>query len=186
MAHSLVRPGITTEEIDIAVHEFAIEHNAYPSPLNYYRFPKSVCTSINEVVCHGIPDSRPLEEGDIVNIDVSLYVRGYHGDINETYFVGEVADSSKLLVRTTYESLMNAIEACRVGQLYRNIGKVITPYVEERGFSVIRSVCGHGVGSLFHCNPNIPHYAGNKTPGTMRAGHVFTIEPMINMGTWRD
>jgi methionyl aminopeptidase len=186
MAHAMVRPGVTGEEIDIAVHEWAIEHNCYPSPLNYYRFPKSVCVSANEVICHGIPDDRPLVEGDIVNIDVSLYYRGYHGDLNETYFVGEVAESSKSLVRTTYESLMKSIEACKPGQMYRNIGSVISNTAEAQGFSVVRTYCGHGVGQLFHCAPTVPHYGRNKAVGKMRPGHIFTIEPMINQGTWKD
>jgi methionyl aminopeptidase len=186
LAHSLIRPGVTTEEIDIAVHEFCIEHDAYPSPLNYYKFPKSVCTSVNEVVCHGIPDSRPLENGDIVNVDVSIYYKGYHGDLNETFLVGDVDDRSKLLVRTAYESMMKAIEACKPGMKYREIGNIITRHVEKQGFSVDKTYCGHGVGKDFHCPPMVPHYANNSAPGVMRAGHVFTIEPMINMGTFRD
>ncbi|CAG9320168.1 unnamed protein product [Blepharisma stoltei] len=186
LCHRMIRPGLTTEEIDIAVHEFCLSRNAYPSPLNYYHFPKSVCTSPNEVVCHGIPDSRPLQNGDIVNVDISIYYQGFHGDANETYLVGEVADSSKLLVRTTYEALMKAIEACKPGVRYSEPGNIISKYVEERGFSVVRSYCGHGVGRMFHCAPTVPHYAKNKTPGIMRPGHVFTIEPMINMGNWRD
>ena len=186
MAHSMVRPGITTEEIDIAVHNFCLDHNAYPSPLNYYKFPKSVCTSINEVICHGIPDSRALCNGDIVNVDVSIYLNGFHGDINETYLVGEVAASSKHLVRTTYESLMKSIEICKPREMYRNVGNVISAHAEGQGLSVVRSYCGHGVGRLFHCPPTIPHYAKNKAQGVMVPGHIFTIEPMINQGTWRD
>lgn len=186
MAHAMVRPGITTEEIDIAVHNFCLDHNAYPSPLNYYKFPKSVCTSVNEVICHGIPDSRALCNGDIVNVDVSIYLNGFHGDINETYFVGEVADSSKHLVKTTYESLMQSISICRPGEMYKNVGNAISHYAESRGLSVVRSYCGHGVGRLFHCAPTVPHYAKNKAVGVMRPGHIFTIEPMINQGTWKD
>jgi len=186
LAHSMAKPGVTTEEIDIAVHEFCVEHNAYPSPLNYYNFPKSVCTSVNEVICHGIPDSRPLENGDICNVDVSIYYRGYHGDANETFLVGEVDDQTKNLVKTTYEALMAAIDSCKPGQKYREIGNIISNYVEPKGYSVVKSYTGHGVGRLFHCAPSVPHYKGNKTGGVMREGHVFTIEPMINMGTWRD
>lgn len=186
MVNNMIRPGLTTEEIDIAVHEFCIERNAYPSPLNYYNFPKSVCTSVNEVICHGIPDSRPLENGDICNVDVSIYYEGFHGDANETYLVGEVSEASKQLVRTTYEGFMEAIESCRPNLKYREIGNVISRYVEGRGYSVVKSYTGHGVGRMFHCAPSVPHYANNKVPGVMRPGHVFTIEPMINMGAWKD
>jgi methionyl aminopeptidase len=186
LCHRLVRPGITTEELDIAVHEFCIENNSYPSPLNYHRFPKSLCTSVNEVICHGIPDSRPLENGDIVNCDVSIYFQGYHGDANETYLCGEVDEESKALVRTTYEALMNAIDFCRPGMKYKDIGGVISRHVEPKGYSVVRSYTGHGVGRYFHCAPSVPHYANNKVPGVMRVGHVFTIEPMINAGSYKD
>lgn len=186
MAHAMVRPGVTTEEIDIAVHNFCVDHNAYPSPLNYHKFPKSVCTSINEVICHGIPDSTALCNGDIVNVDVSIYLNGYHGDINETYLVGTVAESSKQLVKTTYESLMLAVQSCQPGEMYKNMGKIISHHCESKGFSVVRSYCGHGVGRLFHCAPTVPHYWVNKAVGKMRPGHIFTIEPMINQGTWRD
>ena len=186
MAHAMVRPGVTTEEIDVAVHNFCVDNNAYPSPLNYHKFPKSVCTSINEVICHGIPDSTALCNGDIVNVDVSIYLNGYHGDINETYLVGTVADSSKQLVKVTYESLMQAIDRCRPGEMYKNMGNIISRHAESHGFSVVRSYCGHGVGRLFHCAPTVPHYGKNKAVGKMQPGHIFTIEPMINQGTWRD
>jgi methionyl aminopeptidase len=186
MAHAMVRPGVTTEEIDIAVHNFCLDHGAYPSPLNYHKFPKSVCTSVNEVICHGIPDSRALCNGDIVNVDVSIFYHDFHGDINETYLVGTVAESSKQLVKVTYESLMNAIDMCKPEEMYKNAGNVISRHAEASGFSVVRSYCGHGVGRLFHCAPTIPHYAKNKANGIMRPGHIFTIEPMINQGTWRD
>ena len=186
LCHRMIRPGITTEEIDIAVHEFCIENNAYPSPLNYYHFPKSLCTSVNEVICHGIPDSRPLENGDIVDCDVSIYCRGFHGDANESYLCGDVDETSRRLVRTTYESLMLAIDSCRPGVKYRDIGNIISKYVEPKGYSVVKSYTGHGVGRLFHCAPSVPHYSNNKAPGIMRVGHVFTIEPMINSGTYKD
>jgi methionyl aminopeptidase len=186
LCHRMIRPGLTTEEIDIAVHEFCIENNSYPSPLNYHRFPKSLCTSVNEVICHGIPDSRPLENGDIVNCDVSIYCQGYHGDANETYLVGDVDDASKNLVRTTYESLMTTIDTCRQGVKYSELGNSISRYVEPRGYSVVRSYTGHGVGRHFHCAPTVPHYSNNKAPGTMRLGHIFTIEPMINAGGYKD
>jgi methionyl aminopeptidase len=186
LCNSMIRPGVTPEEIDIAVHEFCIENNSYPSPLNYHHFPKSLCTSVNEVICHGIPDDRPLENGDIVNCDVSIYCRGFHGDANETYLVGDVDDASKNLVKSTYEALMLAIDHVRPGVKYSEMGNIISRYVEPKGYSVVKSYTGHGVGRLFHCAPSVPHYSNNKARGVMRTGHVFTIEPMINAGAYKD
>lgn len=150
VGHRLVAPGVTTEAIDKAIHEFLISQNAYPSTLNYYKYPRSCCTSVNEIICHGIPDTRPLEEGDIVNIDVTAYVDGFHGDLNETFFVGKVSESTKKLVTATYDSLMLAIQACKPGVMYREIGNIISNYVEPLGYSVVRSYTGHGIGSYFH------------------------------------
>ncbi|KAG0183567.1 Methionine aminopeptidase 1 [Apophysomyces sp. BC1034] len=181
-----IRPGITTDEIDRIIHEATIERNAYPSPLNYYNFPKSVCTSVNEVICHGIPDKRPLKDGDIVNIDVTCYYGGFHGDLNETYLVGNVDEKGQLLVKTARECLEKAIAMVKPGIRYRDFGKVIEEHAKKNGFSVVRSFCGHGINQLFHCSPNVPHYANNKAVGIIRPGHVFTIEPMICEGTWRD
>ena len=130
LGHSMIRVGITTEEIDKAVHEYLMSEEAYPSPLNYYNFPRSCCTSVNEIICHGIPDTRPLQEGDIINLDISVYKDGYHGDLNETFFVGNVGESSKLLVKTTYDSLMKAIEYCKPNAMYREIGNIISNVVE--------------------------------------------------------
>lgn len=130
LGHAMVKPGVTTEEIDKAVHEYIISQDAYPSPLNYYSFPRSCCTSVNEIICHGIPDTRALEEGDIVNLDISVYKDGYHGDLNETFLVGKVSESSKLLVKTTFESLQKAIEYCKPGAFYREIGNIISNVVE--------------------------------------------------------
>ncbi|CAD7926096.1 unnamed protein product [Amoebophrya sp. A120] len=187
LAGSMVKPGVTPEEIDTAVHDFIVGNNAYPSPLNYRNFPRSVCISVNEVVCHGIPDSRPLENGDIVNVDVTCYIGGYHADLNETFLVGDTCDEdTKRLVRGCYESLQAAIAFCRPGVMYREIGGVISAVAKKHNLSVVRSYCGHGVGKLFHCAPNIPHYERNKAVGTMRVGHVFTIEPMINLGSHHD
>ncbi|KAH8117393.1 methionine aminopeptidase [Phellopilus nigrolimitatus] len=177
LAAAAVKPGITTDEIDEVVHSATIERNAYPSPLNYRCFPKSVCTSINEAICHGIPDRRPLLDGDIINI-------GYHGDVNETYAVGEIDEESKNLIRTTRECLDEAIKICKPGALFRDIGKVIEPIAKRNGCSVVRNYTGHGINDLFHCNPNIPHYAKNRAVGTMQPGIAFTIEPMINLGNW--
>jgi len=185
-AHAAIRPGITTDEIDRTVHNAITEAGAYPSPLNYYNFPKSVCTSINEVICHGIPDQRELEDGDIVNVDVTAYIGGYHGDLNETFTVGEVDQVSKDLIKVTHDALMKAIAIVKPGVRYRDVGDVISRHVHQHGFSVVKTYCGHGIGDLFHCAPNIPHYANNKAVGVMKEGQVFTIEPMVNVGTWKD
>uniref|UniRef100_A0AAQ5ZLB9 Methionine aminopeptidase n=1 Tax=Amphiprion ocellaris TaxID=80972 RepID=A0AAQ5ZLB9_AMPOC len=160
--------------------------NCYPSPLNYYNFPKSCCTSVNEVICHGIPDRRPLQEGDILNVDITVYHNGFHGDLNETFFVGEVDEGAKKLVQTTYECLMQAIDSVKPGIRYRELGNIIQKHAQANGFSVVRSYCGHGIHRLFHTAPNVPHYAKNKAVGVMKPGHVFTIEPMICEGGWQD
>ncbi|GJJ12399.1 hypothetical protein Clacol_006641 [Clathrus columnatus] len=191
-----VKPGVTTDFIDSIVHEETIKRGAYPSPLNYRNFPKSVCTyayhsflrsefdmlhrSVNEVICHGIPDQRKLQEGDIVNL-------GFHSDVNETYPVGKISDENAKLIRTTRKCLDEAIERCKPGALFRDIGKVIEPVAVENDCSVVRTYTGHGINQLFHGAPNIPHYAKNKAVGTMKAGMAFTIEPMINLGRkWQD
>ncbi|RZC73357.1 hypothetical protein C5167_048840 [Papaver somniferum] len=185
-AARVIRPGITTDEIDRVVHEATIAGGGYPSPLNYHFFPKSCCTSVNEVICHGIPDARKLEDGDIVNVDVSVYYKGCHGDLNETFFVGNVDEASQQLVRCTYECLEKAIAIVKPGVRFREVGEVINRHATMSGLSVVKSYCGHGIGDLFHCAPNIPHYARNKAVGVMKAGQTFTIEPMINAGVWRD
>ncbi|XP_050282088.1 methionine aminopeptidase 1A-like isoform X1 [Quercus robur] len=203
-AARVIQPGVTTDEIDRVVHDatiaagaclhfalrlqeaFVLKCGGYPSPLNYHFFPKSCCTSVNEVICHGIPDARKLEDGDIVNVDVTVYYKGVHGDLNETYFVGNVDEESRRLVQCTYESLEKAIAIVKPGVRFREIGEVINRHTTMSGFSVVKSYCGHGIGELFHCAPNIPHYGRNKAVGVMKAGQTFTIEPMINAGVWRD
>ncbi|GER31227.1 methionine aminopeptidase [Striga asiatica] len=160
-AARVIRPGITTDEIDAVVHDATIAAGGYPSPLNYYFFPKSCCTSVNEVICHGIPDARKLEDGDIVNVDVTVYYKGVHGDLNETFFVGNVDEASKRLVQGTYECLEKAIAAVKPGVRFREIGEIINRHASMSGLSVVRSYCGHGIGELFHCAPNIPHYASD-------------------------
>ena len=181
-----VKPGITTDELDRIVHEATIARGMYPSPLNYYNFPKSVCTSINEVICHGIPDSTVLKEGDIVNLDVSSYIDGVHADLNETVFVGKPDAESLKLVHAAYECMKAGINMVKPGNLYRHCGDAIEERAKKDGLSVVKTYSGHGVGLYFHCAPSIPHYANNKGPGTMQPNHVFTIEPMINVGTWED
>ncbi|KAJ7774660.1 peptidase M24, structural domain-containing protein [Mycena maculata] len=178
IAAAAVRPGITTDEIDEIVHNATIERNAYPSPLNYRDFPKSLCTSVNEVICHGIPDQRKLKEGDIINLDISVYYQGYHGDVNGTYPVGKIDDESAKLIRTSRECLDKAIELCKPGALFRDVGKTIEPIARANGCSAVRTYTGHGSHTSFHCPPNIPHYAKNKAVGTMKPGMIFTIEPV--------
>ncbi|KAG5637407.1 hypothetical protein H0H81_004665 [Sphagnurus paluster] len=193
IAASHVRPGITTDEIDEIVHQATIERNSYPSPLNYRNFPKSVCTSVNEVICHGIPDQRKLKNGDIINIGKCtflilshLYSRScwYHADLNATYPVGEIDEDDKKLIRTARSCLDESIKICKPGALIRDVGKVIEPIARANGCSSVRTYTGHGINNLFHCSaPNVPHYAKNKAVGTMKPGMVFTIEPMINFGS---
>ncbi len=185
-AAAALRPGITTDEIDAIVHETTIKYGGYPSPLNYHGFLKSCCTSVNEVICHGIPDRRPLQAGDIVNLDISVFYEGFHGDLNETYFVGEVDEGAKKLVSTAKECLDEAIKMCKPGVRYRDLGDTIEKIARKNGLSVVRTYGGHGIHKLFHCIPNVPHYAKNKAVGIMRSGHTFTIEPMINEGAWQD
>ncbi|MCJ1367802.1 Methionine aminopeptidase 1 [Acarospora aff. strigata] len=184
-----VRPGVTTDYIDEVVHKACLERDSYPSPLNYVHFPKSVCTSPNEVICHGIPDQRVLVDGDIVNLDVTLYHGGFHGDLNETYYVGPraLADPSSVrVVETARECLDQAIGLVKPGMLFRDPGTVIEKHAKSRSCSVIKTYCGHGINQLFHCAPNVPHYAKNKAVGTAKPGMCFTIEPMISLGTYRD
>lgn len=187
VAAAAVRPGITTDELDAIVHEETIKRGAYPSPLNYYNFPKSVCTSVNETVCHGIPDQTVLKDGDIVNLDVSLFYQGFHADLNETYYVGDRISKEALnTVETARECLKAAIKRCKPGTTFQELGDVIEKHAKDNKCSVVRTYCGHGVGKFFHCAPSIPHYAGNRTSGVMKPGMIFTIEPMINEGTWHD
>ncbi len=177
-----VRPGITTDEIDRIVHEASIARGAYPSPLNYHNFPKSCCTSVNEVICHGIPDDRQLQEGDIVNIDITCYLDGYHGDCSEMFVVGGEAAAdpvAKRLLQTTYDCWVKALNFVKPGNDYKDIGAIIEDHVTEQGFTTVKSFCGHGIGSVFHTNPNILHYRNSEPAGKMAAGHTFTIEPMI-------
>jgi methionyl aminopeptidase len=172
IAGKALRPGVTTDEIDRIVHEASIERMCYPSPLNYYNFPKSVCTSVNEVICHGIPDYREIQDGDIVNIDVTTYnLGGYHGDLNETFCVGKVDADGQKLVQTSFECLAAALAMVKPGTLYRDLGTGIHKVATANKCSIVRTYCGHGIGSLFHTIPNVPHYHKNKAKGIMRAGH---------------
>ncbi|MGA3301990.1 MAG: type I methionyl aminopeptidase [Methylovirgula sp.] len=177
-----VRPGVTTEFLDNLVFDYALSHGAYPAPLDYRGYRKSICTSINHVVCHGIPDRKPLREGDIVNIDVTLILDGWHGDSSRMYLVGEVSRRAQRLVDVTYEALMRGIAAVKPGATTGDIGAAIQDYAEAERCSVVRDFCGHGIGKLFHDEPNILHY-GRRGEGTvLKPGMFFTIEPMINLG----
>jgi methionyl aminopeptidase len=185
IAKRAVRPGVTTDEIDAITHQAYIDLGGYPSTLNYHGYPKSLCTSVNEVICHGIPDSRPLAEGDIVNLDVTIFIDGMHGDLSETVGVGTIDDESRTLVQVTHDSLMRGIGAVRPGGRISDIGRAIQDYAEPQGFGVVRAFVGHGIGEQFHMDPQVPHYFDPGQTAVMVPGMVFTIEPMINQGDWR-
>lgn len=179
---SAVAVGVTTDELDAIAHEEYIKLGGYPSTLNYHGYKKSLCTSVNEVICHGIPDSRALQEGDIINCDVTIYLDGMHGDCSKTVFVGDVDEESKNLVSTTYDSMMAGIETVRAGTKIRDIGRAIEQAVKGTGYSVVEAFVGHGIGETFHMDPQVPHYyrAGHRF--AVQPGMTFTIEPMINLG----
>ena len=178
----IVKPGLVTDEIDRFVFDFGMDHGAYPATLNYRGYTKSTCTSINHVVCHGIPNDKPLREGDIVNIDVTFVLDGWHGDSSRMYPVGIVKRAAERLLEVTYESLMRGIAAVRPGARTGAIGEAIQTYAEAERCSVVRDFCGHGVGRLFHDAPNILHYGRANEGPELREGMIFTIEPMINLG----
>lgn len=183
-AASVIAPGVTTDEIDRIGHEFLMDHHAYPSTLGYRGFPKSLCTSVNEVICHGIPDSRPLEDGDIVNIDITAYVGGVHGDTDATYLCGDVDEESRLLVERTREAMMRGIKAALPGREINIIGRVIESYARRFGYGVVRDFTGHGIGTAFHSGLIVPHYDAAPAYNTIiEPGMTFTIEPMLNLGT---
>ncbi|KAA9393458.1 type I methionyl aminopeptidase [Kocuria coralli] len=177
-------PGTTTDELDRIAHEYMCDHGAYPSTLEYRGYPKSLCSSLNEVICHGIPDSTVLEDGDIINLDVTAYLDGMHGDTNAMFLVGDVDEQSRLLVERTQEALNRAIKAVRPGRQINVIGRVIEKYAQRFGYGVVRDFTGHGVGREFHSGLIIPHYdAAPSYASEIRAGMIFTIEPMLTLGT---
>jgi methionyl aminopeptidase len=178
----LVRPGMTTEALDDFVMEFAAEHKAIPAPLNYKGYPKAICTSVNHVVCHGIPAQKPLREGDIINIDVTLIVDGWHGDTSRMYTVGQINRKAQRLLSVTYEAMMRGIAAVKPGHHVGDIGFAIQSYAESERCSVVRDFCGHGLGQVFHAPPNILHYGEPGEGPELKPGMLFTIEPMINLG----
>ena len=181
---SHVKPGITTDKIDKICYEFIRDNGGLSAPLYYRGFPKSCCTSVNHVVCHGIPSKKYLKDGDIVNIDVTAIINGWHGDTSRMFFVGDVSIKNKNLVSATYNSMMKAISIIKSGIHLGDIGETIQSYVEKRGFSVVKDFCGHGIGKIFHEPPNVLHY-GKKGEGIkLEKGMMFTIEPMINEGSY--
>ena len=180
----IIKPGVTTNQIDKFCFEFINDNGGYSAPLFYKGFPKSCCTSPNHVICHGIPSNKILNDGDIVNVDVTVLKNGWHGDTSRMFFVGNVSVKAKNLVKTTYESLNKAIDIIKDGINVGDLGFIIQNYVEAKGYSVVRDFCGHGLGKKFHEQPNIPHYGERKTGDKLKAGMIFTIEPMINEGKY--
>ncbi len=182
MLEQRIQPGITTGDIDCWVHEYTLAHNAVPAPLNYRGFPKSVCTSINEVVCHGIPDGTVLQEGDILNVDVTSILDGYYGDASRMFLIGEVSETAQKLVEVTKECLKLGIAQVKPGNMLGDIGHAIQNYAEMQGYSVVRAFVGHGTGIHFHEPPDIRHYGRPQTGRVLVPNMVFTIEPMVNIG----
>ena len=180
----IIKPGISTDQVDKLCYEYINDNNAYSAPLFYRGFPKSCCTSANHVVCHGIPSDKILKEGDILNVDVTAYKDGWHGDTSRMFEIGKIPIKAKKLIETTYESMMKAIKILKEDIQLGDIGCTIQDYVEARGFSVVQDFCGHGIGQKFHKEPNILHYGKKGTGEKIKAGMIFTIEPMINFGNY--
>jgi len=180
----IIKPGITTDQIDKLCYEYINDNKAYSAPLFYRGFPKSCCTSTNHVVCHGIPSDKILKEGDIVNVDVTAYKDGWHGDTSRMFEIGKIPIKAKNLIKTTYESMMKAIKILKEDIQLGDIGSTIQDHVEASGFSVVQDFCGHGIGQKFHKEPNILHYGKKGTGEKIKAGMIFTIEPMINLGNY--
>jgi methionyl aminopeptidase len=178
-----VRPGITTDELDRIGHEFMLDHGAYPSTLGYRGFPKSLCTSINEVICHGIPDDTVLRDGDIINVDITAFIDGVHGDTDATFLCGDVPEESRLLVERTREAMMRGIRAAKPGRALNVIGRVIESYAKRFGYGVVRDFTGHGINTSFHSGLIVPHYDSPHATTVMQPGMTFTIEPMLTLGT---
>ncbi|MCL2584029.1 MAG: type I methionyl aminopeptidase [Streptosporangiales bacterium] len=186
-----VKPGVTTDFLDKVGHDFLVDHGAYPSTLGYRGYPKSLCTSLNEVICHGIPDSTVVADGDIVNVDITGYIGGVHGDTNATFLAGEVDEESRLLVERTHEAMMRGIKAVRPGRQLNVVGRVIESYAKRFGYGVVRDFTGHGIGTTFHSGLVVPHYDNPDTDTVIEPGMTFTIEPMLTLGTidyevWKD
>ncbi len=178
-----VAPGVTTDELDRVGHEFLVDHGAYPSTLGYRGYPKSLCTSLNEVICHGIPDDTVIADGDIVNVDITAYIGGVHGDTNATFLAGDVDEESRLLVERTREAMMRGIRAVAPGRPLNAIGRVIESYARRFGYGVVRDFTGHGIGTTFHSGLIVPHFDDPNVTVIMEPGMTFTIEPMLTLGT---
>lgn len=178
-----VRPGVTTDELDRIGHEYLLDHHAYPSTLGYRGFPKSLCTSLNEVICHGIPDSTVVTDGDIVNIDITAFIGGVHGDTNATFLAGDVDEESRLLIERTHEATMRAIKAVAPGRELNVVGRVIESYAKRFGYGVVRDFTGHGIGTAFHSGLVVPHYDDPRVDTILETGMTFTIEPMLTLGS---
>lgn len=179
-----VEPGAITDDLDRLCHDYIVDHKAIPAPLNYRGFPKSICTSINHVVCHGIPGPKRIVEGDILNIDVTVILDGWHGDTNRTYPVGKISVKAQRLIDITHEAMMRGIRAVRPGATLGDVGHAIQTYAEAQRLSVVRDFCGHGIGRVFHDAPQVLHYGQPGTGAVLREGMFFTIEPMINIGRY--
>ncbi len=183
MIGEYVKPGVMTQELNDICHKFIIERGATPAPLNYRGFPKSICTSVNHVVCHGIPSEQKLKEGDALNIDTTVILNGWYGDTSRMYFVGDkMPIKAKRLTQVTYESMMLGIEQVKPGATLGDIGAAIQEYAEKNGYSVVRDYCGHGIGNVFHTSPNVLHYGRRGTGAILEEGMFFTVEPMLNAG----
>jgi methionyl aminopeptidase len=178
-----VRPGVTTDELDRIGHEFMLDHGAYPSTLGYRGFPKSLCTSINEVICHGIPDDTVLRDGDIINVDITAFIDGVHGDTDATFLCGDVDEESRLLVERTREATMRGIRAVKPGRALNVIGRVIESYAKRFGYGVVRDFTGHGIGTTFHSGLVVPHYDDPNATTVIEPGMTFTVEPMLTLGS---
>jgi methionyl aminopeptidase len=185
LSGEFLRPGITTDEVDEYTHALFIERGAYPSTLNYHGYPKSLCSSANEVICHGIPDSRVIRDGDIMNLDVTGFIGGVHGDTNATFLIGEVSEENRRLVRVTEECMWLGIEAVRPGKPLSDIGRAIEDHAKAHDYGVVRAFIGHGIGEQFHTDIQVLHYYDSRATTIMRPGMVFTIEPMITLGSWQ-
>ena len=182
--NNIINPGVSTNEIDRVCYEYINDHKAYSAPLFYRGFPKSCCTSVNHVVCHGIPSDKILKDGDIVNVDVTAFKEGWHGDTSRMFKVGNISVKAEKLIKTTYDSMMKAIGIVKSGINLGDIGSIIQNHVEAQGFSVVQDFCGHGIGQSFHREPNILHYGEKGTGDKIQSGMIFTIEPMINLGNY--
>ena len=182
--NKIIKPGTRTDEIDKLCFEYLRDHGAYSAPLFYRGFPKSCCTSTNHIVCHGIPSDKILKEGDIINVDVTALKDGWHGDTSRTFEIGNVSIKAKKLIKTTYDAMMKAIEIVKDDIHLGDIGATIQNHVEAQGFSVVQDFCGHGIGQLFHKEPNVLHYGKKGTGDKIKSGMIFTIEPMINLGKY--